>query len=113
MPVNTLQEFIDYAKARPGKLTYAGVGIQTVTSIAAGVLKARARLDMTLVPYKGGVQAVADLLAGHVDMYFGNASEMPAQPPFIERSRSTWRASACTQIRADGRAPVRRYSAIN
>jgi carbonic anhydrase len=58
MPVNTLQEFIDYAKARPGKLTYAGVGIQTVTSIAAGVLKARARLDMTLVPYKGGVQAV-------------------------------------------------------
>jgi tripartite-type tricarboxylate transporter receptor subunit TctC len=76
MPVNTLQEFIDYAKARPGKLSYAGVGIQTVTSIAAGVLKARAGLDMTLVPYKGGVQAVGDLLAGHVDMYFGNASEM-------------------------------------
>jgi tripartite-type tricarboxylate transporter receptor subunit TctC len=48
MPVNTLQEFIDYAKARPGKLTYAGVGMQTV----------------------------GDLLAGHVDMYFGNASEM-------------------------------------
>jgi tripartite-type tricarboxylate transporter receptor subunit TctC len=76
MPVATLQEFIDYARARPGKLSYAGVGVQTVTSIAAGVLKARAGLDMTLVPYKGGVQAVGDLLAGHVDMYFGNASEM-------------------------------------
>jgi tripartite-type tricarboxylate transporter receptor subunit TctC len=76
MPVNTLQEFIDYTKARPGKLTYAGVGVQTVTAIAAGVLLARAGLDMTLVPYKGGVQAVGDLLAGHVDMYFGNASEM-------------------------------------
>ncbi len=76
MPVNTLQEFIDYAKARPGKLTYAGVGIQTVTAIAAGVLIARTGLEMTLVPYKGGVQAVGDLLAGHVDMYFGNASEM-------------------------------------
>jgi len=76
LPVATLQELIDYAKARPGKLSYAGVGLQTVTSIAAGVLKARAGLDMTLVPYKGGVQAVADLLAGHVDMYFGNASEM-------------------------------------
>ena len=60
----------------PGKLSYAGVGTQTVTSIAAGVLKARAGLEMTLVPYKGGVQAVEDLLAGHVDMYFGNASEM-------------------------------------
>jgi tripartite-type tricarboxylate transporter receptor subunit TctC len=36
----------------------------------------RAGLDMVLVPYKGGVQAVADLVAGHVDMYFGNASEM-------------------------------------
>src|SRR4051812_13527261 len=76
IPVNTLQEFIDYAKARPGKLTYAGVGIQTVTAIAAGVLIARTGLEMTLVPYKGGVQAVGDLLAGHVDMYFGNASEM-------------------------------------
>lgn len=76
MPVNSLQEFIDYAKARPGKLTYAGVGIQTVTAIAAGVLIARTGLEMTLVPYKGGVQAIGDLLAGHVDMYFGNASEM-------------------------------------
>ena len=76
MPVNTLREFIDYAKARPGKLSYAGVGTQTVTAIAAGVLKVRAGLDMTLVPYRGGVQAVADLVAGHVDMYFGNASEM-------------------------------------
>src|SRR5262245_30020288 len=76
MPVGTLQEFIEYAKARRGKLTYAGVGIQTVTAIAAGVLIARAGLDMTLVPYKGGVQAVGDLLAGHVDTYFGNASEM-------------------------------------
>jgi tripartite-type tricarboxylate transporter receptor subunit TctC len=76
LPVATLQEFIDYAKAHPGKLSYAGVGVQTVTAIAAGVLKARAGLDMVLVPYKGGVQAVGDLLAGHVDMYFGNASEM-------------------------------------
>jgi len=76
LPVNTLPEFIDYAKAHPGRLSYAGVGIQTVTAIAAGVLKARAGLDMTLVPYKGGVQAVGDLIAGHVDMYFGNASEM-------------------------------------
>jgi tripartite-type tricarboxylate transporter receptor subunit TctC len=76
LPVNTLPEFIAYAKANPGKLSYAGVGVQTVTAIAAGVLKARAGLDMTLVPYKGGVQAVGDLIAGHVDMYFGNASEM-------------------------------------
>jgi tripartite-type tricarboxylate transporter receptor subunit TctC len=76
MPVNTLQEFIEYAKARPGKLTYAGVGVQTVTTIAAGVLIARSGLTMTLVPYKGGIQAVGDLIAGHVDMYFGNASEM-------------------------------------
>jgi tripartite-type tricarboxylate transporter receptor subunit TctC len=76
LPVNTLAEFIAYAKANPGKLSYAGVGVQTVTAIAAGVLKARAGLDMTLIPYKGGVQAVGDLLAGHVDMYFGNASEM-------------------------------------
>jgi tripartite-type tricarboxylate transporter receptor subunit TctC len=76
IPVKTVPELIAYAKANPGKLSYAGVGVQTVTAIAAGVLKARAGLDMTLVPYKGGVQAVGDLIAGHVDMYFGNASEM-------------------------------------
>jgi len=40
------------------------------------VLLSRNGLEMTLVPYKGGVQALGDLLAGHVDMYFGNASEM-------------------------------------
>jgi tripartite-type tricarboxylate transporter receptor subunit TctC len=91
MPVNTLQEFIDYAKARPGKLTYAGVGIQTVTAIAAGVLIARTGLEMTLVPYKGGVQAVGDLLAGHVDMYFGNASEMLPQPRVGFRRHPTCR----------------------
>ncbi len=76
LPVNTLAEFIAYAKSHPGELSYASVGVQTVPAIAGGVLKARAGLEMTLVPYKGGVQAVGDLLAGHVDMYFGNASEM-------------------------------------
>jgi tripartite-type tricarboxylate transporter receptor subunit TctC len=76
LPVNTLRELIAHVKARPGKLSYGAVGVQSVTAIAAGVLIARAELEMTLVPYKGGVQALADLVAGHVDMYFGNASEM-------------------------------------
>ena len=105
LPVSTLQEFIDYAKARPGKLSYGGVGVQTVTAIAAGVLNARAGLEMTLVPYKGGVQAVADLLAGHVDMYFGNASEM--------LPHSTAARSSCSRSRrrsASRRLPICRRS---
>jgi tripartite-type tricarboxylate transporter receptor subunit TctC len=75
LPVNTLPEFIEYARAHPGKLSYAGVN-QTVTAIVAGMLVKKANLDMTFVSYKGGPQAVTDLLGGHIDMYFGNASEM-------------------------------------
>ena len=91
LPVATLP------KANPGKLSYAAVGVQTVTTIAAGVLKARAGLDMTLVPYKGGVQAMADLLAGHVDMYFGNASEM--LPHLTSGQLGHIRAPTCKNLR--------------
>jgi tripartite-type tricarboxylate transporter receptor subunit TctC len=62
--------------------------VQTVTAIAAGVMISRAGLDMTLVPYKGGVQALGDLLAGHVDMYFGNASAML---PHLHSGKRTFR----------------------
>jgi tripartite-type tricarboxylate transporter receptor subunit TctC len=76
VPVNTVKQFVDYVKARPGQLNYASAGAGTTTHLTAALFLARAGLQMTHVPYKGGAQAVADLVGGQVQMYFGNASEL-------------------------------------
>ena len=76
VPAATLKEFVDYVKARPGQLNFASAGAGTTTHLTAALFLARAGLKMTHVPYKGGAQAVADLVGGQVQMYFGNASEL-------------------------------------
>ncbi|HET7362593.1 MAG TPA: tripartite tricarboxylate transporter substrate binding protein [Burkholderiales bacterium] len=76
VPANTVAEFVDYVKARPGQLNYASAGAGTTTHLTAALFLARAGLQMTHVPYKGGAPAVADLVGGQVQMYFGNASEL-------------------------------------
>ena len=76
VPADTVAEFVDYVKARPGQLNYASAGAGTTTHLTAALFLARAGLQMTHVPYKGGAPAVADLVGGQVQMYFGNASEL-------------------------------------
>src|SRR5437868_4975045 len=76
VPTTTLQEFVDYVRARPGQLNYASAGPGTTTHLTAAIFLSRAGLQMTHVPYKGGAQASADLIAGQVHMYFGNPAEL-------------------------------------
>ena len=76
VPANTVKQFVDYAKSHPGQLNYASAGAGTITHLTATLFLTRAGLQMTHVPYKGGAQAVADLVGGQVQMYFGNASEL-------------------------------------
>ena len=76
VPAKTLREFIAYAKANPGKISYASGGQGTAGHLAASLLAVRAGLDMVHVPYRGGSLAMNDLLAGQVQIYFGNASEL-------------------------------------
>jgi tripartite-type tricarboxylate transporter receptor subunit TctC len=76
VPAKTVKEFVDYVRTRPGKLNYASAGAGTTTHLTAALFLARAGLDMAHVAYKGGAQAVADLVGGQVQMYFGNASEL-------------------------------------
>ncbi|MGN6462613.1 MAG: Bug family tripartite tricarboxylate transporter substrate binding protein, partial [Pseudolabrys sp.] len=67
IPANNLKEFIAYAKANPGKLSYASQGAGASGHIAGELLKLNAGLDIVHVPYKGAAPAVNDLLAGHIN----------------------------------------------
>jgi tripartite-type tricarboxylate transporter receptor subunit TctC len=76
LPADTLPKFVSFAKARPGQVSYASAGSGTVSHLTMALFMQRAGLDMVHVPYKGGGPAVADTLAGHVALYFGNLSEV-------------------------------------
>jgi len=76
LPVTSLKELADYARARPGALSYASPGSGTVGHLTMELWLARAGLKMEAVLYKGGGQAVADMIAGHVPCYFGNLNEL-------------------------------------
>jgi tripartite-type tricarboxylate transporter receptor subunit TctC len=68
IPVKTLGELIDYARKRPGELTFASAGIGSTSHLAGELLKAAANINILHVPYKGGGAAMPDLLAGRVSM---------------------------------------------
>jgi tripartite-type tricarboxylate transporter receptor subunit TctC len=76
LPAKTLPEFLAYAKSNPGKLNYVTAGTQNLTQLAPAMLLARAGVDMVMIPAKSGPQAVSDITAGRVDLYFGNSSEL-------------------------------------
>ena len=76
LPANTLQEFIDLAKARPGQFNYGSGGNGTVTHLSAALFAERAGLSMTHVAYKGGGPALADVLGGQIQMYSASPSEV-------------------------------------
>ena len=68
LPPQTLPEFIDYAKARPGKLHYGTNGIGGALQIAVEMLKLKTGIDLIHVPYPGGDHAANDAIAGQIEM---------------------------------------------
>ena len=72
VPVTTAQEFIAYAKANPGKLSF-GAGSAS-SRLAVEMLKSQAGVDILYVPYKSNPQAVTDLLGGQVQVMFADIS---------------------------------------
>jgi tripartite-type tricarboxylate transporter receptor subunit TctC len=70
-PAKTVQEFIAYAKANPGKLNYASQGIGTTSHLTAELFQTLTHTKLVHVPYKGTAPALNDLLAGNVDLMFG------------------------------------------
>jgi tripartite-type tricarboxylate transporter receptor subunit TctC len=70
LPASTLQELIAYAKANPGKLSYASQGMGSTAHLSAAQLEVQAGIRMVHVPYRGAQPALTDVVAGHVDMFF-------------------------------------------
>jgi tripartite-type tricarboxylate transporter receptor subunit TctC len=72
LPVQSVNELIAFAKTRPGQLSYGSAGTGSSTHLAAELFKSMAAIDMTHVPYKGGGQAVVDVMSGQVQLYFSS-----------------------------------------
>ena len=84
VPINNIQELIAYAKARPGKLNYASVGIGSPGHIAGELFKLKTGVDIVHVPYKGGGPAVTDTLGGQVQLLFVS---LPAAFQYVKAGR--------------------------
>jgi tripartite-type tricarboxylate transporter receptor subunit TctC len=73
VPVRTIPQLLAYAKANPGKLTYASGGNGSISHLLGEYFKSMAGVDLLHVPYKGDAQMVTDLIGGQVNMAFGTA----------------------------------------
>ena len=78
LPVQNFQEFVDYLKANPGKLSYASPGNGTIGHMWGELFKASTGTQMQHIPYKGAGPALNDVLSGQVMVYFDQvAASMP------------------------------------
>jgi tripartite-type tricarboxylate transporter receptor subunit TctC len=84
LPVTTFAELIAYAKAHPGKLNFASAGIGTAPHLAGEMIKLRAGIDMTHVPYRGIGAAYPDVMSGKVQLAF---SSIAGAVPFTSDNR--------------------------
>jgi tripartite-type tricarboxylate transporter receptor subunit TctC len=75
LAANSVQELVAYAKANPGKVTFASSGQGGSPHLTAEIFQLATGTQMTHVPYKGGGPAMTDLMAGHVDLLFASVLE--------------------------------------
>ncbi len=80
-PAASMADLIKAARARPGALSYASVGVGSPQHLGMELLKARAKVDILHVPYKGGGPAMTDVLAGRVQIYMAS---IPGMLPLIK-----------------------------
>jgi tripartite-type tricarboxylate transporter receptor subunit TctC len=79
MPVKTLKEFVDYAKANPKKINYGSAGVASLAFLATSHFEAVTGIEMTHVPYKAAAQTVPDMISGRLESQFATiAVALPA-----------------------------------
>jgi tripartite-type tricarboxylate transporter receptor subunit TctC len=118
LPINNMQELVAYAKAHPGKLTYATSGVGNPQHLNGELLQSLARIKMVHVPYKGASGQLVDVASGNVDLTF---VAMSGALPFLQNGKvkpiaitSAKRASFAPNIPAIAEyAPISTYSLEN
>jgi tripartite-type tricarboxylate transporter receptor subunit TctC len=111
LPFASLNEILAYAKANPGKLTYASAGNGTGQHITAAVTFHLAGVQVTHVPYKGAAPAYQDLLPGRVDLFFDNSAT--AQPQIEARRVKPIAVSGTERLAALPDVPTVRESGLD
>src|SRR5688572_20571064 len=72
VPAKSVKEFVELAKAQPGKINFGSPGSGTPNHLGMELMKAMTGADMTHIPYKGGGPAIVDLVAGRIQAIFGS-----------------------------------------
>ena len=136
VPANTVAELVSLAKSRPGGLVLGSSGTATSGHLAAELLKARAAIDLTHVPYKGSTPAMTDLIGGQVQVMVDNlvtalpqikagrvralavtsgqrVAELPAVPTVAEAGYPGFEVTVWVGLMAPGRTPAPVVEALN
>ncbi len=116
LPVQSVKEFIAFAKKRPGQLNYSSAGNGSAPHLTAEMFKMATGVNIVHVPYKGAAPAITDLLAGHVMLTFATA---PSGVPHVQAKRlralgvsSATRIPALPDVPTIAEAGVPGYEAI-
>lgn len=100
VPAQSVKDLIALVRARPGQLNYGSSGMGAPPHLSAELLKTMAKLNVVHVPYRGATAALADLIGGQVDFYFGGVS---GAIPYVKSGRV--RAVAVTGTRRSAQLP--------
>jgi tripartite-type tricarboxylate transporter receptor subunit TctC len=98
LPVKTVAELVQYAKANPGKLSYGSAGSGSLPHLGTELLKAQAGIDLVHVPYKGGGPMVTDALGGQIQVVLGDQANLM---PHVQTGRLRALAVATTKRSAN------------
>src|SRR6267378_2430169 len=117
LPVNSLQDLIALAKAKPGELNYASAGVGSFQHLASALFKLQSGLDIVHIPFKGGGPAMMDVIAGNTQIAIGSLIQTL---PHIRSGRlkplgvgSTKRVAALPDLPTISEAGVPGYEATN
>jgi tripartite-type tricarboxylate transporter receptor subunit TctC len=136
LPAHSLREFIDHAKANPGKLNFASQGVGTTPHLSGELFNRLAGTQLVHVPYKGTAQAVNDVVASHVDLMFlemgsafqlykggrakllalsslERAPQMPEIPTFAEAGMPDFKSDTWNAVVAPPRTPAAIVAKLN